>query len=969
MRLPINLLCLALSVLPSTLAVFADDAYKIDYHHELLGIPQPHTTFFHRPRKESEGSLLYTLSDLGVLGAVRPNNGKVVWRQFLAEQNGTSAGFLRPVQGESIVVSAIGSRVDAWDAATGRQRWGTTVQGDIRDLEVVEIVPGGAEVNDVLVLAEVAGKGVLYRLKGDSGELLWAFKDISDDEPIQTSTNINHVFTVSLHGKGPGRYVKVITLDPVTGKKQGEYMLSSQSDVFTAEDVLLVGANSASPIVAFADKAKKRVMINILGDKNMLEPFPLDHNEGEVVRVALHAPYLIQSQPHFLVQSFSEKANSAVVYHIDQKKGQIRRAYDLPHLPGSGVISTSSQDANVYFTRVTEDEVITVSSDSHAILARAPLKLHKKHGKYVHGVAEVNHRAGTYAVRSAIVTSEEDWVLVQGGNEAWSRPEGLSGAVAAAWAEIPETENLSRTLEEEAHQNPVSAYIHRVQRHISDLQHLPAYLQALPTRFLSSIFPIDTSSADKQLLTRDSFGFSKIVVVATQRGRIFGIDSGNQGAVAWALSAYSISAGQKWDVKGIWVENAKTQATIRGRDGEYVIVQTETGKLIEKTAPGSWPLTEATTIVESSKGQWFLTIGVDGNPGDIPNEWAPHGTIVVKGKNDEIRGLKYEENGPQSKPIPAWTFHPGAEQKIVNVIAKPAHDPVASIGRVLGDRAVLYKYLNPNTILVTAVSEKASTATFYLVETTSGDILYSETRSGVDISQPITSLLTENWFAYSLYSDEISTPLTPSTSKGYQIVVSDLYESDVPNYRGPLGAAENSSSLEPVEMPNAPPAIPHVVTQTFLISQPISHMAVTQTRQGITVRQLLCTIAEQNSIIGIPKQVLEPRRPVDRDANANEQEEGLYKYTPVIELDTKLVLTHKREVAGVRNVITTPALLESTSLVFAYGIDIFGTRVAPSQAFDVLGSGFNRFSLVSTVAALGLGVAVLAPLVCILVDF
>jgi hypothetical protein len=76
-----------------------------------------------------------------------------------------------------------------------------------------------------------------------------------------------------------------------------------------------------------------------------------------------------------------------------------------------------------------------------------------------------------------------------------------------------------------------------------------------------------------------------------------------------------------------------------------------------------------------------------------------------------------------------------------------------------------------------------------------------------------------------------------------------------------------------------------------------------------------------------------------------------------------MILTHRREVIGVRDVITTPALLESTSLVFAYGIDVFGTRVAPSAAFDILGKSFNKMSLVATVTALGIGVAVLAPMV------
>jgi hypothetical protein len=115
--------------------------------------------------------------------------------------------------------------------------------------------------------------------------------------------------------------------------------------------------------------------------------------------------------------------------------------------------------------------------------------------------------------------------------------------------------------------------------------------------------------------------------------------------------------------------------------------------------------------------------------------------------------------------------------------------------------------------------------------------------------------------------------------------------------------------------------------------------------------------------VGIPRTILDPRRPVGRDPTAAEQEEGLFRYQPVIDFDPKMILTHKREVIGVKDVITAPALLESTSLVFAYGVDVFGTRVAPSAAFDILGKSFNKLSLVATVAALGVGVVVLGPMV------
>ncbi|KAM3083865.1 hypothetical protein ACMFMG_002026 [Clarireedia jacksonii] len=960
MRLPLNLVCLALSILPRVYAVFADEAFSVDYQHELLGLPQPDTTFFHRPRKDEKATLLYTLSDLGVVGAINPGTGKVVWRQLLGNGSVETDGFLRPVEGDGTVVSALGSRVDAWDGITGRSKWGNNFAGQIKDLEIVE---GGDAIKDVLVLSEDSGTASVRRLNGDNGDVVWEYTDVSGDLPLQVSTDVRSIFVITLQGLRGGYSVKVSTVDPLTGKKVSEYILGTKGDVHAPQDVLLVGANSAAPIIAWTDKSFKNLKVNILGKPSDLHTLPLTMSDGELTKVTLHAPHLVQSLPHFLVHSHSAVSNRADVYHIDIAKGTIDKAYELPKLVGKGAISISSQEANVYFTRFTEDETITVSSVSHGVIGRWPIKTEKHHGHVLHGASEVVQRTpDTYAVRSALLGSEQDWVLVRNGAESWSRVEGLSGAIAAEWAEIPVSESLAKTLEAEAHSNPLSAYIHRLKRHVNDLQYLPGYLQNLPTRFLSAILPGDLAAPKPGVLERDSFGFNKLVIVATQRGRLYGLDAGFQGSVVWTLKAFDIPAGKNWDPKAIYVDNAKGTTTIRGSEGEYIVVQTADGKKVEAMDPGTWPYVQTAALVDSEAGRWMLPIGLDGNPGDVPKDWAPRDFLVVRGSNGEVKGLKYDASGSDAKPVFTWTFQPAHGQRITNVVSKPAHDPVASIGRVLGDRTVLYKYLNPNVALVTAVSDDSSMASFYLLDTISGDILYSAAHEGVDTKKPIASVFTENWFAYSLWSDELSTPTSQPGSKGYQLIVSDLYESPIPNDRGTLGSSANFSSLEPYDIPNAGPVLPYVVSQSFVIPEAITHMSVSQTRQGITTRQLLCTLSS-NAIIGIPRYLLDPRRPVGRDPTAAEQEEGLLRYQPVIEFDPKMIITHKREVLGIRNVITSPALLESTSLVFAYGIDIFGTRVTPSAAFDILGKSFNKLSLVTTVLALGAGVTVVAPMV------
>ncbi|KAI8284948.1 ER membrane protein complex subunit 1 [Colletotrichum sp. SAR11_240] len=958
MRLPT--LLLAASSLVG--AVFVDEVGDIDYHHELIGVPQVETTFFHKPRKDDKASLLYSLSDVGVVGAVNPSNGAVVWRQFLTGNITNGGGHLRAAEGEDWVVSAYGNTVQAWNAMSGRSVWWTDFTGDIRDLEVMELTENGRK--DVLALFEEKdGSSTLRRLNGKDGSVVFEFHDTSKTVPLQVSNNIEKIFVVSLYGSANSYGVRVSVHDTVDGRRVDDISLGSKGDVQTKEDLLLVGANSASPIIAWTDAAHSKLKVNVLGTKTKQE-FPLP---ADTLEVAIHAPHHLQSEPHFLVHSRTKAGNKGEVYHVNIKNNAITRDHELPLLPGLGAFSTSSEGANVWFTRITEEEVILTSSSSHAILGRWPYKAGTESVSAVHAVSEVIKKAGdNFAVRCAAVTTSDDWLLVRNGEQAWSRPEGLTGGVAAAFAEIPESEDLAKTLEAEAHSSILSAYIHRVTRHIDDLAYLPDYLASIPQRLVSSITGAEVSKTEG--LSRDAFGFNKLVVLATRRGKLFGLDVGKHGKVIWKLDAFKIPRGSSWDVKGIFIEDAKSHVTVRGFHGEYVVAKTDTGKMVDVMPEGSWAQTQAAAIVDSPSGPWLAPVGVGGAIGDVPAAWAPKQTVVVRGTNGELKGLTYIDEDGTAKEQVAWEFTPPAGFEIVNIATRPVHDPIASIGRVLGDRKVRYKYLNPNTIVVSTVNAAKSTLSVSLLDSVSGEVLHSTSYEGVDTDKNVECALSENWFVCTFFGeyalkDDAGQPQSGQSLKGYQIVVSDLYESDYANDRGPLGDAANFSSTEPVETPTGAP-LPSVISQAWILSAPLAALAVTQTRQGITSRHVLGYLPQSHAIVGLPRQLLEPRRPVGRDPTPAEMEaEGLVRYHPALEIDPRQVITHQRDVIGIQKIITSPTIVESTSLIFSFGVDVFGTRATPSFAFDILGKGFNKISLISTVLALTVGVAVLGPIV------
>ncbi|KAF2482822.1 hypothetical protein BDY17DRAFT_299218 [Neohortaea acidophila] len=921
-----RLLILAVSslLLRPALAVFADEAWNIDYHYALLGEPQQDTTFFHQPYAGSRASLVYTLSNKGALGAVNPRDGSLIWRQLLASNGSTSTStFLRAGENADVLFSGIASQAAAWSAGDGRLVWEVNVAGDVKDVEILELSDGSATASgskDALVLSGSDSHALVQRLDGATGTVKWQHNLESGDIPYQVSASTTQVFAILLHKTMLGYYkIKVLSLDPVTGHKTDEYTLSSENELTSTDGIIAVGANSASPIIAWTDATHSVLKVNIIGTKQIAS-FNIEKSGEEAVQqIQIHAPHHSTALAHFLVHFQTATSHWAEVFHIDLKRNKIEKAYDLPKLSGKGAFATSTSDANVYFTRVTDGEVIALSSASHGVLGRWPIagfgvaSVPGEAIEPIRAVSELSIKGDLVsAIRTAVLLSTGDWILLREGTSVWHRPEGLAGTFSAAFSVPAPVESFVEKLEKEASINPVQAYILRIKRHIEDLQHLPAVIVTLPQRFISGFLG---TSADGDIGS-DSFGFHKIIACATEGGRLIALDAGAPDRILWNRKIGNVAL----------TESALQSPAL----GVFSLAGT----------PGIGP-------------QYFNASSGAVLPG------LPSTSLAKEAADSDIsQGIQFTlENGglqaydTNARQSALWSFAPMPNERIIGLVSRPVNDPVASIGKVLGDRRVLYKYLNPNLALLTTADDKAKSVNLYLLDTISGSIMHSSSHQGINLDDPISSTMSENWFAYSFTSD--ASPLAP---KGHYLVVGEMFESLVPNDRGPLSATTNFSTLDLNPQP-------FTLVHSYQIPESLSHLTVTQTRQGITSRALLAVLADSHAIISIPYMALDPRRPVDRDATTDEQMEGLFRYAPVLEFDPKWYLNHRREVAGIKHVLTTPALIESTSIVFAYGLDVFGTRLSPSFSFDILGKDFNKFQMLATVAALAVATVGVAPLV------
>jgi outer membrane protein assembly factor BamB len=148
-------------LLVPALAVYRDEAYTVDYHHKLIGAPLPGSTFFHQPVTSSRASLLYTVSDQGIVAAVNPKDGELVWRQSIQAT--------KIVPGDGLVVSA-GNSVSAWDGADGKLVW--DVAGRAFDVAVLDVTDGSKNAGQDFV---AVFEGVVRRLSGRTGNVVWEY--------------------------------------------------------------------------------------------------------------------------------------------------------------------------------------------------------------------------------------------------------------------------------------------------------------------------------------------------------------------------------------------------------------------------------------------------------------------------------------------------------------------------------------------------------------------------------------------------------------------------------------------------------------------------------------------------------------------------------------------------------------------------------------------------------------------------
>ncbi|XP_039284689.1 ER membrane protein complex subunit 1 isoform X2 [Nilaparvata lugens] len=529
----------------------------------------------------------------------------------------------------------------------------------------------------------------------------------------------------------------------------------------------------------------------------------------------------------------------------------------------------------------------------------------------------------------------------------WSREEALANIISVELVDLP-VSDIEAAIEKEF-DNKEGGFVGMfVRRLMSQLLQLKSLLMSVVS--LGEAVEKDGLDVD---LVRDEFGLHKLIVAVTSVGKLFGIDN-ISGNIVWQkyLGEMETYSSIEKPVVSFYVQRTSrhlphpAQCFILGKhkDSDESMVYTFNPINGQPIGDGLHRLgyRAVQSLLLHFVDEQFLkgVVLLDSKGGLHVLPQSQTGLVA-----EHAKSIFFFTANSQSGLLVGYTLAHTTSQKLVasevwriqlshkitGLMSKSPLEKVHSQGRVLGDRSVLYKYINPNLVAVMTQAEDPihkNVLSIYLIDVVSGSIVFSIVHKRA--TEPIHLVHSENWIVYTYFSDK---------SRRTEIGALELYEGKTQSNTTAFSSVSASDN-------------PIVERQAFILPAGIEAMKETITEKGITSKHILVGL-NSGGILEIPWMFLDPRRPL-----GDIREEGVIPYMPELPLPAESIINYNQTLHRVRAIHTAPSGLESTCLVFIYGLDLFYTRVAPSKTFDVLKEDFDY--LLITAVLVGLSVAAYA---------
>ncbi|KAK7093213.1 ER membrane protein complex subunit 1-like [Littorina saxatilis] len=943
--------------------LYEDQAGTYDWKQDYVG----KVTHVHWDTSSHGGSgkKLFVATHLNTVASLNSHDGSIAWRQVAEEDSRGRIDTLLYNGNYMIGVQAGGKFVRSWHTPTGNLHWETFLAAD------QDMIAPAIFLNEDKDSVLVATAGTLTCLKTSDGKTEWEAALPDGDTVQRWYLSLRANGDIAAVGVSPGLRVTVVTVGP-GGKVKAPRKLPAQ----WVQSDTSCQAVAGEGFVCYTPDTSALQFLSIQ-DGQVFKATPMselgfsatrDTSLGAVsTQPGVSSPLVLLrvSRTHMALLSVSPTGVSVL---RDLPKVE---AADVAY-EGEAKVLLTVQRADPETVEFTGVELTSMTEQTDVSQRISILAGHGSIDK-IFPMLFTKKKDGKLGAKVMMVAQDYSLHCAhKAGKAPWRREEALAYILSVEMVDLPVSENEAKFEDEfgSSKDDILAMLVKRIKVQVSQLhgfvEHLVQRLvghrhhHSIVSKNDAGDADIDDDSDDDELV-RDAFSLHKMIVAVTAAGKVYGMRSHN-GKITWQHFFPDLApfTGQGQEKLLLFVQRTTAhfphapQCAVIGvsrktGNGLVFAFNPVTGAMVTDLPPAGLDLgykVLQAQLMNDHPDENFLK-GVLLVDSDVKVHFFPasmKSVVEREGRNMFVH-LTNPESGlmkgywltPRGQELVAenvWNIDlQGNQQKVTGVYVKRSNEHVHSQGRVLGDRSVLYKYLNPNLVVVIGEGEEASASTVskgpsgffnvYLVDAVTGHIVFHENHKRT--RGPVSVVHSENWVVYSFYSEK---------HRRCEVAVLELYEGK---------EQSNATAFSSL----TPPFSPLVLRQSYIFPVPIARMFPTITEKGITSKNLIMVL-KVGGVLSLPKALLDPRRP--SIPSQETMEEGTIPYIPELPVSTENFINYNLSMFNVRGIHTAPAGLESTSLVLVYGLDIFYTQVMPSKMFDVLKEDFDYFFIAGVLA-------------------
>ncbi|KAL3532016.1 hypothetical protein ACH5RR_005537 [Cinchona calisaya] len=944
-----------------TFSLYQDQVSLMDWHQQYIG--KVKHAVFHTQKAGRKRVVVST--EENVIASLDLRHGEIFWRHVLGA-NDTIDEIDIAIGKYVITLSSGGNILRAWNLPDGQMVWESILPGSTASRSILSIPTNLRVGKDDLIF--VYGSGNLYAFSSIDGEVLWK-KDLA-------SEGIDVQQLIHPHGSNT-----VYALGFIGSLHFGTFEINVKNGELLKHDKVAFSGGFCGDIsflksdIAVALDSTRSVLVTI------------QFKEGEISFQQAHISDIVPDSsgvaailPSKLTEMVAVKVKKSIIFIKLTNEGKFVVMEKVDHtaiVSASLSISESEQSVALIQRRDSKIQLtVKLVSDWSSNLIKETIEMDCQRGLahkiFLNNYIRTDRSSG---FRALIVMEDHSLILVQQGKIVWSREDGLASITDVTTSELPvEKDGVSVAKVEHS-------LFEWLKGHVLKLK--GTLMLATPDD-VAAIQRLRLQSSEKNKMTRDHNGFRKLIIVLTRAGKLFALHTGD-GRIVWSVLLNSLRKSetceapnvlklQQWQVPHHHAMDENPSIFVLGRcgpsidaPGVYSIVDAYTGKELNSLGPFH-SISQVIPLPYTDTKEQRLHLLIDA-------EWRAHlyprssealaifqrelGNTYwysVEADNGILRGHAAKENCVLQVPDEycfdtrdLWSIvFPSESEKIIGTATRKLNEVVHTQAKLLADQDVMYKYISKNLLFVVTVAPKAagdigsvtpdeSWLVVYLVDTITGRILHRMTHYG---SQgPVHVVFSENWVVYHYFN---------LRAHRYEMSVIEIYDQSRADNKDVLKLILGKHNLtSPISSYSRPEAV--TKQQSYFFTHSVKTIATTSTAKGITSKQLLIgTVGDQ--VLALDKRFLDPRRTLN--PTQAEKEEGIIPLTDSLPVIPQSYITHALKVEGLRGIVTVPAKLESTTLVFAHGVDLFFIRLAPSKTYDSLTEDFSYALLLLTIVAL-----------------